>query len=74
MNKVNDNVPSKLPKPVQDLISLIFNVTTMKNVMMEMEVRVEKCNHPLVSFIHFLILIFSRYVARFGKNAFGKTE
>ncbi|KAK7576565.1 hypothetical protein V9T40_012851 [Parthenolecanium corni] len=42
LNKVNDNVPSKLPKPVQDLISLIFNVTTMKNVMMEMELDLEK--------------------------------
>ncbi|XP_065202113.1 poly [ADP-ribose] polymerase [Planococcus citri] len=35
-------VPSKLPQPVQNLITLIFNVDTMKNVMLEFELDMEK--------------------------------
>ncbi|XP_054284117.1 poly [ADP-ribose] polymerase-like [Macrosteles quadrilineatus] len=36
------SIESKLPKPVQDLISMIFNVDTMKKVMLEFELDLEK--------------------------------
>lgn len=34
--------PSKLPKPVQDLIRLIFNVKSMQKTMLEFELDTEK--------------------------------
>lgn len=34
--------PSKLPKPVQDLVRLIFDVNSMKKVMLEFELDTEK--------------------------------
>lgn len=34
--------PSKLPKPVQDLIRLIFDVKSMQKVMLEFELDTEK--------------------------------
>lgn len=36
------HIPSKLAKPVQDLIQLIFNVDNMKKVMLEFELDTEK--------------------------------
>ncbi|XP_012286246.1 poly [ADP-ribose] polymerase [Orussus abietinus] len=36
------DIPSKLKKPVQDLIRLIFDVETMKKVMMEFEIDMDK--------------------------------
>lgn len=34
--------PSKLPKPVQDLVRLIFDVNSMKKTMLEFELDTEK--------------------------------
>lgn len=36
--EIDSNQPSKLAKPVQDLIKMIFDVNTMKQVMLEFEV------------------------------------
>ncbi|XP_066991017.2 poly [ADP-ribose] polymerase [Anabrus simplex] len=40
--QVNSNVPSKLHKSVQDLVSLLFDVKMMKKVMKEFELDMEK--------------------------------
>lgn len=36
--------PSKLAKPVQDLVKLIFDISSMKKVMLEFEVCILFCN------------------------------
>lgn len=40
LEKTESTIPSILEKPIQDLISLIFNTSVMKNVMLEFEVSI----------------------------------
>lgn len=40
--KTDPSVPSKLKVPVQELVKLIFDVNTMKKLMMEFELDTEK--------------------------------
>uniref|UniRef100_A0A1B6HKG9 Poly [ADP-ribose] polymerase n=2 Tax=Homalodisca liturata TaxID=320908 RepID=A0A1B6HKG9_9HEMI len=40
--KMESDVDSKLPKPVHDLVAMLFNVDTMKKVMLEFELDLEK--------------------------------
>ncbi|KAF5303926.1 hypothetical protein FQA39_LY01711 [Lamprigera yunnana] len=40
--QIDTDIPSKLAKPIQDLIQLIFNVDNMKQVMKEFELDMEK--------------------------------
>ncbi|KAK7863506.1 hypothetical protein R5R35_009060 [Gryllus longicercus] len=42
LNDMTSDVPSKLPKPVQELIKLMFDVNAMKKVMQEFELDLEK--------------------------------
>lgn len=53
--KISDK-PSKLPKPVQDLIRLIFDVKSMEKLMLEFELDTEKM--PLGKSLMFYIFSF----------------
>lgn len=39
---INEEVPSKLPVPVQNLVKMIFDISTMKKTMMEFELDLDK--------------------------------
>lgn len=40
--ELNEQIPSNLPKPVQNLVKMIFDVKAMKNTMLEFELDTEK--------------------------------
>lgn len=39
---INDEIPSKLPQPVQNLVKMIFDINIMKKTMLEFELDMEK--------------------------------